>query len=88
MVRALSVHPRDINHGYDYHTYFHMDSERLKITITKNLRLHDIPPVIADALIEKLGGGSLSEMKPRFEALRKAKSEDLQMRNQPQVWWE
>ena len=28
--------------------------------------------VLADALIEKLGGDSLAEMKPRFDALRQA----------------
>jgi chorismate synthase len=44
--------------------------------------------VLADALIEKLGGDSLAEMKPRFEALRRARLEDLGMENQPQVWWE
>ncbi len=44
--------------------------------------------VLADALIEKLGGDLLAEMKPRFEILRKARLEDLQMNNQPQVWWE
>ena len=44
--------------------------------------------VLADALIEKLGGDSLAEMKSRFEALRKAQLEDLKMSNQPQVWWE
>ncbi len=35
--------------------------------------------VIADALLEKLGGDSLEEMKPRFEALRKARLSDLPM---------
>ena len=44
--------------------------------------------VLADALIEKLGGDSLGEMKPRFEALRKANLCDLPMDNQPRVWWE
>jgi len=44
--------------------------------------------VLANALIEKLGGDSLTEMKPRFESLRKARLEDLPMNNQPQVWWE
>ncbi len=44
--------------------------------------------VLADALIEKLGGDSLDEMKPRFEALRKARLEDLQMDNIPHVFWE
>lgn len=37
--------------------------------------------VIADALIEKLGGDSLSEMRPRFDGLRRARLEDLPMDN-------
>ncbi|MDD2921997.1 MAG: chorismate synthase [Anaerolineales bacterium] len=44
--------------------------------------------VLADALIEKLGGDSLDEMKPRFETLRKAALEDLSMDNMPHVFWE
>ena len=44
--------------------------------------------VLADALIEKLGGDSISEMKPRSESLRKAMLEDLQMDNTPHVFWE
>jgi chorismate synthase len=44
--------------------------------------------VIADALIEKLGGDSLSEMKPRFESLRQAALEDLPMENIPHIFWE
>ena len=44
--------------------------------------------VLADALIEKLGGDSLSEMKPRFESLRKATLEDLPMENVPHVFWD
>ena len=44
--------------------------------------------VLADALIEKLGGDSMNEMKPRFDALRKATLEDLQMDNIPRVFWE
>jgi chorismate synthase len=44
--------------------------------------------VLADALIEKLGGDSMEEMKPRFESLRKATLEDLQMDNIPHVFWE
>jgi len=44
--------------------------------------------VLADALIEKLGGDSIAEMKPRFESLRKAKLEDLQMDNAPHIFWE
>jgi chorismate synthase len=43
--------------------------------------------VLADALIEKLGGDSLAEMKPRFESLRKMRLEDLQMLNEPQTFW-
>jgi chorismate synthase len=44
--------------------------------------------VLADALIEKLGGDSMNEMRPRFESLRKATLEDLQMDNIPHVFWE
>lgn len=44
--------------------------------------------VLADALIEKLGGDSIDEMKPRFESLRKAALEDLPMDNFPHVFWE
>lgn len=38
--------------------------------------------VIADALLEKLGGDSLAEMLPRFQALRRAHVDDLPMDNQ------
>jgi chorismate synthase len=44
--------------------------------------------VLADALIEKIGGDSINEMKPRFEALRKATLDDLQMDNTSHVFWE
>jgi len=44
--------------------------------------------VLTEALIEKLGGDSLNEMKPRFESLRKATLGDLQMDNIPHVFWE
>lgn len=44
--------------------------------------------VLAEALIEKLGGDSLNEMKPRFESLRKATLEDLPMDNLSHVFWE
>jgi chorismate synthase len=37
--------------------------------------------VLADALIEKLGGDSLDEMRPRFDSLRRARLEDLPMNN-------
>jgi chorismate synthase len=39
--------------------------------------------VLADALIEKLGGDSLEEMRPRFDALRRSHLEDLVMDNVP-----
>jgi chorismate synthase len=44
--------------------------------------------VLADALIEKLGGDSMNEMKPRFESLRKVTLDNLQMDNTPHVFWE
>ncbi len=37
--------------------------------------------VIADALMEKLGGDSVEEMRPRFESLRQARLSDLPMDN-------
>ncbi len=43
--------------------------------------------VLADALLEKLGGDSLAEMLPRFEALRGATLDDLPMQNTAQVFW-
>lgn len=39
--------------------------------------------VLADALLEKLGGDSLAEMRPRFAALRQGKLSDLEMDNEP-----
>ncbi len=39
--------------------------------------------VLADALIEKLGGDSVAEMTPRFAALRRSHPDDLPMNNQP-----
>ena len=39
--------------------------------------------VLADALLEKLGGDSLEEMRPRYDALRRARLEDLPMDNVP-----
>lgn len=44
--------------------------------------------VLADALLEKLGGDSLNEMKPRFETLRQARLTDLPMDNFEHLWWE
>lgn len=44
--------------------------------------------VLAQVLLEKLGGDSLDEMLPRFEALRRARLEDLPMDNSEHIWWE
>ena len=44
--------------------------------------------VLADALLEKLGGDSLGEMKPRFESLRKATLDNLKMDNTHHIFWE
>ena len=44
--------------------------------------------VLVDALIEKLGGDSMSEMRPRFDSLRKATLEDLQMDHISRIFWE
>ena len=43
--------------------------------------------VIANALIEKLGGDSIAEMQPRYETLRKARLDDLLMDGEKKVWW-
>ena len=43
--------------------------------------------VLADALLDKLGGDSLAEMLTRFESLRGARLADLRMDNTPHTWW-
>jgi chorismate synthase len=43
--------------------------------------------ILADALIEKLGGDSLDEMRPRFESLRRATLDDLKMDDVPHIFW-
>ncbi len=43
--------------------------------------------VLADALLEKLGGDSLDEMRPRFLSLRQARLSDLPMDNRPILFW-
>lgn len=43
--------------------------------------------VLADALIEKIGGDSLDEMRPRFDQLRQAKLPDLPMDGTEHTWW-
>lgn len=43
--------------------------------------------VLADALLEKLGGDSLDEMRPRLLALRQARLSHLPMDNHPILFW-
>ncbi len=43
--------------------------------------------VLAEALVEKLGGDALEEMRPRFQALRQARLEDLTMDGKEVVFW-
>ncbi len=43
--------------------------------------------VLAEALLEKLGGDSLEEMLPRFAALPRPHLDDLPMDNHPHTWW-
>jgi len=43
--------------------------------------------VLADALLEKLGGDSLDEMRPRFAALKRARLADLPMQPGPHIFW-
>ena len=43
--------------------------------------------VLADALIEKLGGDSLAEMLDRYQGLRQMRLSDLVMDNEERVWW-
>jgi chorismate synthase len=42
---------------------------------------------LSGALLEKLGGDSIGEMKPRFQALRQTRLDDLAMDNVPTVFW-
>jgi chorismate synthase len=44
--------------------------------------------VLADALLEKLGGDSLAEMRPRFDGLRQARLSDLHLDGEAHVWWD
>ena len=43
--------------------------------------------VLADALLEKLGGDSIAEMRPRFDALRKARLSDLPVDGGEILFW-
>lgn len=42
--------------------------------------------VVADALLEKIGGDSLGEMRPRFAALKRGTIDELEMDNVPWQW--
>jgi len=43
--------------------------------------------VLADALLEKLGGDTMEECQRRFETLRKPRLEDLQLDGEPHGFW-
>ena len=43
--------------------------------------------ILADALIEKLGGDSIEEMKPRFATLRQARISDMHIESHNRVFW-
>jgi chorismate synthase len=43
--------------------------------------------VLAEALLEKLGGDSMDEIRPRFAALRQARLSDLPMDGEEHVFW-
>jgi chorismate synthase len=43
--------------------------------------------VLADALFEKLGGDSMAEMLPRYQALRQARLADLEMDGEEHIFW-
>jgi chorismate synthase len=43
--------------------------------------------VLADALLEKLGGDSLEEIRPRFQALRQARLADLIQAGGEHIFW-
>lgn len=43
--------------------------------------------VLADALLEKLGGDSLEEMQSRFDGLRMARLDDLKMDGESHIFW-
>jgi chorismate synthase len=43
--------------------------------------------VLADALLEKLGGDTLSELQTRYQQLRKARLSDLQLSGNAHIFW-
>jgi chorismate synthase len=44
--------------------------------------------VLASALLEKLGGDSIAEMRPRFDALHRGGINELGLANEPIIFWE
>jgi chorismate synthase len=44
--------------------------------------------VLAEALLEKLGGDSLKEMWPRFKELPRGQFDDLDITNEPSIFWD
>ena len=46
-----------------------------------------VATILADALLEKLGGDSLDEMIPRFAALKRAHLDDLEIDGIPRKYW-
>lgn len=42
---------------------------------------------LANAVMQKLGGDSLSEMMPRFKTLKQARLEDIELKDEARVWW-
>jgi chorismate synthase len=43
--------------------------------------------VLTQAMLDKLGGDSLAEIQPRFQALRSSRLSDLEMDSHPHPWW-
>ncbi len=79
-------HSVDLNTGQETDTHYERSDfcpvPRAVVVVEAMLAF-----VLAEALIEKLGGDSLVEMQSRFQFLRHARLEDLQMDNTGQEWW-
>lgn len=43
--------------------------------------------ILADALLDKLGGDSLGELRARFAELPRPHLDNLRMRGEPRIWW-
>jgi hypothetical protein len=44
--------------------------------------------VLAEALLERLGGDTLLEMRRRFDQLPRDRLDDLEMNDEPQTFWD